>query len=123
MEATSNSDAPVAWAVTVGDSITNAFFITIDKDEAEAEFAESTKGGYEDLYRIQPLYTAPANLAEVVPAEQVKVPEGWKLVPIQETPAMNEAYNNAPWGIGDSPPHSSHVWDAMLAAAPTPPTE
>lgn len=49
------------------------------------------------------------------------VPEGYKLVPIEPTEAMHEAYNNVPCGFGGSPAHSFHVWEAMLAAAPEAP--
>lgn len=55
--------------------------------------------------------------APAAPAEQAE-PVGYKLVPIRPTDAMNEAYNNVPSGFAGSPPHCSHVWDAMLAAAP-----
>jgi hypothetical protein len=52
-----------------------------------------------------------------------EVPEGWQLVPKEPTAAMMDgAFNN----ISLSDAHSTygvteHVWDFMLAAAPTPP--
>lgn len=52
------------------------------------------------------------------------VPEGWKLVPVEPTRAMCEAFHQAheEWDSGedwqlDSP---DHQWKAMLAVAPTP---
>lgn len=66
----------------------------------------------DDGYSIVPVYTVP-------PA--ASVPDGWKLVPIEPTIEMREAYHQAEEDFqdccGTSP--DSH-WAAMLAAAPAP---
>jgi hypothetical protein len=41
---------------------------------------------------------------------------GFRFVPRKASPAMIEAYNNVPSGIGGSPPHGANVWEAMLDA-------
>lgn len=45
----------------------------------------------------------------------MKVPAGWKLVPIEPTNAMLEALYD-----GDQDKPVGEKWDAMLAAAPSP---
>lgn len=59
------------------------------------------------------LYTAP-------PASVV--PEGWKLVPIEPTPDMREAFHqaNEEWEDGGATWSPDHQWSAMLGAAPEP---
>ena len=51
------------------------------------------------------------------------VPKGWKLVPVEPTPQMRQAFHAAheeyEGGSGVAP---DLQWQAMLAAAPTPPT-
>lgn len=50
------------------------------------------------------------------PAPQVAVPEGWKLVPVEETPDMRGA------GVlhsGMDHEDASEIWARMIAAAPT----
>ena len=49
---------------------------------------------------------------------KMKVPEGWKLVPIEPTNAMLEALYD-----GDADKPVGEKWDAMLAAVPTPPPQ
>ena len=51
------------------------------------------------------------------------VPDGWKIVPTKVDNAMIDAANNVPSGIAGSPPHWQWVWDAILAAAPSPDRE
>ena len=58
----------VAWVVTVGDSIANqiGFFTDIDSAEHCRKDAATSKH-YEDLFEVQPLYTAPpAQLPDAV---------------------------------------------------------
>ena len=62
---------------------------------------------------VMPLFLAPV--------QPVAVPDGWKLVPVKPTEAMNDAYNGVPTGFAGTPAHSSHVWEAMLSVAPVAP--
>lgn len=55
-----------------------------------------------DMRRV--LYTAP-------PAPVLRVPDGWKLVPVEPTKEMWDAYDDAPDDIDSE-------WHAMLMAAP-----
>ena len=48
------------------------------------------------------------------------VPQGWKAVPVNPTPEMWKAAKTVP---DPNPPYPRLVWDAMLAASPTPPAE
>ena len=61
------------------------------------------------------------------PAEQQAAPKaapaGWKLVPVNPTPEMWKAAKSVPDPNPPYPPHYGLVWDAMLAASPTPPAE
>ena len=50
-------------------------------------------------------------------------PAGWKLVPVNPTPEMWKAAKSVPDPNPPYPPHYGLVWDAMLAASPTPPAE
>ena len=50
-------------------------------------------------------------------------PAGWKLVPVNPTPEMWKAAKSVPDPNPPYPPHYGLVWDAMLAASPTPPVE
>ncbi len=56
-------------------------------------------------------------------SESATITAGWQLVPTEVTNAMIDAANATPGGIAGSPPHWQWVWDAMLAAAPQPPTQ
>ena len=56
------------------------------------------------------------------PAPVGAVPQGWKAVPVNPTPEMWKAAKTVPGPNPPYPPHYGLVWDAMLAAAPTPPT-
>ena len=49
------------------------------------------------------------------------VPQGWKAVPVNPTPEMWKAAKTVPDPNPPYPPHYGLVWDAMLAASPTPP--
>ena len=51
------------------------------------------------------------------------VPQGWKAVPVNPTPEMWKAAKTVPDPNPPYPPHYGLVWDAMLAASPTPPAE
>jgi len=72
-----------------------------------------------DLLDAREVLATKAEAAQAAPEQAV--PEGYALVPVKETPAMVDAYNNVPSGIAGSPPHAAHVWAAMLAATPVPP--
>ena len=50
-------------------------------------------------------------------------PAGWKLVPVNPTPEMWKAAKSVPDPNPPYPPHYGLVWDAMLAASPTPTAE
>jgi len=80
---------------------------------------EITSGGIR--YQFRPLYTHPAPVAEA------KVPEGWKLVPIEPTPEMVEAACQDGHSVGGRPLwkntldiQARHRYAAMLAEAPQP---
>lgn len=47
-------------------------------------------------------------------------PAGWKAVPVNPTPEMWKAAKSVPDPNPPYPPHYGLVWDAMLAASPTP---
>lgn len=51
------------------------------------------------------------------------VPQGWKAVPVNPTQEMWKAAKTVPDPNPPYPPHYGLVWDAMLAASPTPPAE
>lgn len=74
-------------------------------DTLEAQLASIVAGG------VQALSAAPA------------VPAGWKAVPANPTPEMWKAAKTVPDPNPPYPPHYGLVWDAMLAASPTPPAE
>ena len=65
----------------------------------------------EALSGVQALSAAPA------------VPAGWKAVPVNPTPEMWKAAKSVPDPNPPYPPHYGLVWDAMLAASPTPTAE
>ena len=69
------------------------------------------KAVIEALSGVQALSAAPA------------VPAGWKAVPVNPTPEMWKAAKTVPDPNPPYPPHYGLVWDAMLAATPTPPAE
>lgn len=56
-------------------------------------------------------------------AQAGAVPQGWKAVPVNPTPEMWKAAKSVPDPNPPYPPHYGLVWDAMLAASPTPPAE
>lgn len=55
-------------------------------------------------------------------AGKAVVPEGWKLVPVEPTPDMREAFHqaNEEWEEGGAKWSPDHQWKAMLSAAPEP---
>ncbi|EOW6669324.1 hypothetical protein ACOZZ3_004608 [Cronobacter dublinensis] len=55
-------------------------------------------------------------------AGKAVVPEGWKLVPVEPTPDMREAFHqaNEEWEEGEAKWSPDHQWKAMLSAAPEP---
>ena len=65
----------------------------------------------EALSGVQALCAAPA------------VPAVWKAVPVNPTPEMWKAAKTVPDPNPPYPPHYGLVWDAMLAASPTPTAE
>ena len=56
-------------------------------------------------------------------AQAGAMPQGWKAVPVNPTPEMWKAAKTVPDPNPPYPPHYGLVWDAMLAASPTPPAE
>lgn len=73
-------------------------------------------------YEFRALYTRPA--AQPV---QVQVPEGWRLVPVDLTPAMlmagNKAAHEGGCDLWQMTREILNAWPAMLAAAPLPPAQ
>lgn len=51
-------------------------------------------------------------------ASPASVPEGWKLVPVEATKEIEQAFEHCKYSQCD---YADSYWDAMLAAAPTPP--
>ena len=51
-------------------------------------------------------------------ASPASVPEGWKLVPVEATKEMEQAFEHCKYSQCD---YADSYWDAMLVAAPTPP--
>ena len=77
-----------------------------------------------------PAYPAGADLADEIDAllaaqgfRDGAVPQRWKTVPVNPTPEMWKAAKSVPDPNPPYPPHYGLVWDAMLAASPTPPAE
>jgi len=73
-------------------------------------------------FRVRDVYAAPQ------PAQQGSVPEGWKLVPVEPTPEMREAFFKAQEECEDfegvyGPVMPDHQYSAMLSVAPQPPQE
>ncbi|HDL7023596.1 TPA: hypothetical protein PXM49_003224 [Yersinia enterocolitica] len=69
-------------------------------------------GGAGDI----PVYTTPQlNSPEML--------EGWKLVPIEITKAMRDAWDSAPNGHEDDDVNMCNAYRAMIAAAPEPQTQ
>lgn len=72
----------------------------------------------------QPLCMAKRIEALEAQVRALTTPEGWKLVPVEPTRAMREAFHEAheEWESGDNWRLDSpdHQWRAMLAAAPSP---
>ncbi len=51
-----------------------------------------------------------------------RVPDGWQLVPVKSTGEMMEAADDE-WRCSRGDPSNEALWAAMLAAAPTPPSQ
>lgn len=99
---------PVAWGTLQQEFLDEDRSLFTDQDEANA-YSES-------CYGLTPLYTTP----QPAHAEQ----DGWKLVPIEPTIEMREAFHNSYKDfencIGECP---DSQWKAMIAAAPKPESE
>lgn len=54
------------------------------------------------------------------PQAMPDLPAGWKAVPVNPTPEMWKAAKSVPDPNPPYPPHYGLVWDALLAASPTP---
>ena len=98
----------VAYAVIDDDEI-----IEVQESKGDAEYLAQQEGG-----KVVPLY------GKSTP--QPAVAEGWKLVPIEPTKEMREAfhaaddeYQSAKFDV-ESP---DHHWTALLEAAPEPPED
>ncbi|HEI6961481.1 TPA: hypothetical protein ACVYFA_000047 [Yersinia enterocolitica] len=88
---------PVAWEVKG--------ILCHSKEEADSYVGEPV-----------PLYEAPQlNSPEML--------EGWKLVPIEITKAMRDAWDSAPNGHEDDDVNMCNAYRAMIAAAPEPQTQ
>lgn len=74
---------------------------------------------------LDALDTLKSQLASIVAGgvQAGAVPQGWKAVPVNPTPEMWKAAKSVPDPNPPYPPHYGLVWDAMLAASPTPPAE
>jgi len=53
---------PVAWSVTVGNKFSNCIEITHCKEDAIAQYKESTRGGFESIYTLHNLYSNPVDV-------------------------------------------------------------
>jgi len=103
---------PVAWAVYNG-VCRIAFYMSEEgaRDHAQAAQRSHDLSGSLAAFTVKPLYAAP-----VAPA----APEGWKIVPMTPTKAMLAAGVDAAVACENKRPWCPSLWDAMLAAAPTP---
>ncbi|CNL32467.1 Uncharacterised protein [Yersinia frederiksenii] len=82
-------------------------------DDIEWVWDDCDKGFYEqyDPTRRRIVYTTPQlNSPEML--------EGWKLVPIEITKAMRDAWDSAPNGHEDDDVNMCNAYRAMIAAAP-----
>lgn len=57
---TPNGGKAVAWSVTVGSDYKNCIEITHCKEDAVAQYEESTAGGFESIYTLHELFANPA---------------------------------------------------------------
>ena len=93
---------------------------------SDAEIIELMRDGYNCRYNDEQDHIdfARAVLAKWGTQPQAgAVPQGWKAVPVNPTPEMWKAAKTVPDPNPPYPPHYGLVWDAMLAASPTPPAE
>ncbi|MDT3600008.1 hypothetical protein ROM86_07835 [Cronobacter malonaticus] len=97
---------PVAWLICGSKTFK-------DRTASTREVAEQAVKDRKDGSCIKPLYNAP-------PAPFV--PDGWKMVPVEPTPDMREAFHqaNEEWEEGGAKWSPDHQWKAMLSAAPEP---
>ncbi|EKN5065703.1 hypothetical protein EFV59_22085 [Yersinia enterocolitica] len=87
-------------------------------DDIEWVWDDCDKGFYVqyDPTRRRIVYTTPQlNSPEML--------EGWKLVPIEITKAMRDAWDSAPNGHEDDDVNMCNAYRAMIAAAPEPQTQ
>ena len=105
---------PVAWGVVVVGDECDGELVDHAGTQADAEaIVRDWPVNDNATLRVAPLYTAP-------PAKRVRVPDGWMLVPIQSTAAMHDAFHavrKEAHRLGE-PPLITHIWQAMLSAAP-----
>lgn len=82
-------------------------------------FADSFRG-----FPICRLAAIEVLTAEILAAEQrgreAAVPAGWRLVPVEATPDMTQAYYDLCREEGSLAVRGSSIWSRMLAAAPQP---
>ncbi|WP_317119735.1 hypothetical protein [Cronobacter malonaticus] len=134
---------PVAWMLTdneFGHSVATKAGFTLN-------FYRSKGWGVTPLYTAPPAPVADDSLPfdpqiaeyeQMMEAEQAQadtasqqfeslagkavVPQGWKLVPVEPTPDMREAFHqaNEEWEEGGAKWSPDHQWKAMLSAAPEP---
>ncbi|ELY4583082.1 hypothetical protein SMZ82_002398 [Cronobacter malonaticus] len=97
---------PVAWLICGSKTFK-------DRTASTREVAEQAVKDRKDGSCIKSLYNAP-------PAPFV--PDGWKMVPVEPTPDMREAFHqaNEEWEEGGAKWSPDHQWKAMLSAAPEP---
>ncbi|EKN4025302.1 hypothetical protein NUA08_004329 [Yersinia enterocolitica] len=99
---------PVAYGTLQKEFCDEERSLFTDKDSA-SKYSES-------CYDLTPLYTTPQlNSPEML--------EGWKLVPIEITKAMRDAWDSAPNGHEDDDVNMCNAYRAMIAAAPEPQTQ
>ena len=90
-----------------------------DQLRAIARVARNSSGGASD--DCGPLAYVLHGWRAAVTALRTQQPAGWKAVPVNPTPEMWKAAKTVPDPNPPYPPHYGLVWDAMLAASPTPP--
>ena len=86
-------------------------------DRALTAYAASPTAANREAIRVACSIDVPAALGASVAQAPQSVPDGWKLVPLVLTQAMDEAADSAKRHFTSN----QHMWDSALAAAPTPP--
>ena len=133
IEALSGVQALSAAPVVVADAMADSHYLAgvsagwnaanADDPNAALQKLHESRAGY-----LQPIRAAARALALSTPpaeqqAEPGAVPQRWKAVPVNPTPEMWKAAKTVPDPNPPYPPHYGLVWDAMLAASPTPPAQ